>query len=128
MKYEVIKEFPGLKIGDILTEEEGTGFYVNRKEDVDVSEAAESVYINSIALSKDVVENEKEYFRPVVEMKPKEEVKKLSEKDKKINDIMQVATYLESDLLMAVNPYHEELLGEMINRAYRDASLLQSTN
>ena len=116
MKYKVIKEFPGLKVGDVLIEEEGTGFYINKKEEVDISEDNESLYINSVAFSKDIVENEKEFFEPV-------ETKR-DTKDSIIDEMAQVASLLEADLITAINEYHFNLISEMIEKVYKDINLL----
>jgi len=118
-QYKVIKEFPGLKVGDILNEDEGTGFFVNYKAEVDLGDDFEGNYINSVAINKAAIEeNVGEYFEEIaIEEEP------VTPTQERINEIMRVASYLEADLITAINGYHSELLGEMINRAYRDVAV-----
>ena len=135
MEYKVIKEFPGLKVGDLLIEEEGTGFYVNNKEDIDIAENSESVYINSVAIRKEIVEAEKDYFEPVVEKaivsptteevaKAKRDKAKKEVLEKEINDMMQVASIIESDLVLAINDYHHGILADALSRVYAEVNIL----
>jgi len=120
MEYRVVKEFPGLEVGDILRKEDSENFYVNRKENSDISETSESIYINSVALGKEVVEGDNEFFEAVLE----NEVEKVSKLDRQIDDIMQVASLLEADLITALNEYHKEMIQESLRKAYEDANFL----
>jgi len=126
MRYKVVKEFPGLKVGDILTEEEGTGFYVNKKEDLDVSETSEELYINSVALSKSIVESERAYFAPIAEKKKVVEKvpTKVDRMQKVIDEMSQVAAMFEADLVTAINDYHYNLITKVISEVYEDIDML----
>ena len=94
-QYKVIKEFPGLKVGDILTEDTGTGFFVNEKDEFEVGEGVESMYVNTVAINKAAIEeNIGEYFEEIISEELDEP---LTPKQARINDMMQVAAYLEAD-------------------------------
>ena len=113
-RFEVIKEFPGLKVGDILIEDEGTDFYINYKEELDVSETSEKLYVNTVALNKDaVLQNVGEYFKEIIDEKEEQE-------SSLITDMTQTASYLEGDLIMAINDYHREKLQQMLDIVYTD--------
>lgn len=121
MKYKVIKEFPGLSVGSVLTIDEDKNYYISTNESVDVSENKELVSINTVVFSKEIVENNKDFFEPMPEEIAKEEPTTL---DSLINEIAQVASILESDLIMATNVYHVSIIEKMLNEVYEDLALL----
>ena len=119
-KYKVIKEFPGLKVGDILAEETEANFYINVKEEADISEDFESIFINSVALSKDIVENEPEYFELIVENKRANEI------DNLLNDMGKVAALFEADKVTAINEYHINIIDQVLDNINQDMQLISS--
>ena len=122
--YSVVKEFPGLEIGDIITEQEGTGFYINHTEETSEENGTTNIFANSIAINEAaVLANVGEYF---VEVLDDEKEAPLSPVQIKTNDMMQVAGLLESDLVMATSEYHVKVLQDAIAAIYNEVELLNS--
>ena len=121
-QFKVIKEFPGLKVGDILTEDPGSGFYINYIENIDSTEDSQSIFVNSVALNESaVVENLGEYFEELpIEKEPEE-----TEQEKLLSQMTQTAAYLENDVSMAINNYHREITLNTLNTVYHDISMLE---
>lgn len=125
-KFKVIKEFPGLQVGDIIYEDSGSGFYVNTIEEYDSSEEAESLYSNTVAINKEaVMANVGEYFEEITEEKVDEASTPVADL---VDEMSSVAAYLESDSIMAINNYHKKVIDWMLQKVYSDIELLTSTN
>jgi len=124
MRYKVIQEFPGLKVGDIAVKE--GDFYTFESTEEDYSEDREIIRINSVALGQEVVEGSPEFFEALEEVEEVEETPSNKRVEELINDVMQVASLLEGDLVCSINEYHSERIQEMINKAYDDANFLST--